>query len=624
MPVLFAFREDRLGFRFEIDDRVVIGRSPESDLILFDQAVSRFHTAITKNEEGYILSDMGSSNGTFLNGVQVEAPTLLAKNSEIKLGDEIFIFDPDLDMAVGQDGVAMIVGDVPTPENVVSLPEEAQPTDLDRSSLAALYKISVAMAKYTRLANVLRQTVFVLEKLFKAQQVSLLWPQGTGAGRLIALTIQPQGGHAVLAQPMVTQVLEQGQAVIWPTFFSHLGFVDGQRQIKEEAGMCMAAPLLRKNEPTGLLYLESREQNYTERDLKLLSALAAIVTPVVAGTRFIGELSHRALREDEAASERIHLIGEHPQVKTLRAMAAQIAQTNDRVLIEGEPGTGKEVLARLIHSLGARKKHPFVRINCAAIPSNRIRHELFGQEAGSVSDEEWPGLLETAEGGTLFIRNINRLEMPIQADLLRAIEEGVIYRVGSYRPRPVSFRAITSTTEDLKTLLDEGVFRDDLFQRISEVSLATYPLREVREDILLLAKHFISEAAKARGRPAPELDQAATECLLAYFWPGNAQELNNVIERLMMFHHGGHILVDDLPLEVRFSVEAFKGEAGERTSETVLDVEKDLLRRALAKTNGDEERAAAILGLPRDMVQDKIKHYGVGLEQTLIMEVTRA
>jgi DNA-binding NtrC family response regulator len=622
MPVLFAFREDRLGFRYEIDDKVVIGRSPESDLILFDQAISRFHTEIARNEDGYYVKDLGSSNGTFLNGVEVQAPTLLARNSEVKLGDELFIFDPDLDMAVGQDGVALIVGEVKTPEAVISLSGEPQPADLDRPSLAALYKITVALAKYTRLVNVLRQTAFVLEKLFKAQQIALLWPQGVSATRLVALTIQPQGGHLVLARPMVERVLGQGQAVIWPNLLGQLGFSHGERQLAEEPGSCMAVPLLRKNEASGLLYVGSREQAYTERDLRLLAALAGVVTPVVSSTRYIGELSHRALREDEAAADRIFLIGEHPQVKALRAMTAQVAQTDDRVLIEGEPGTGKEVLARLIHSLGARRKHPFMRINCAAIPANKIRHELFGQEAGSVSDEEWPGLVETAEGGTLFIRNINHLDMAVQADLLRAIEEGVIYRVGSYRPRPVNFRAITSTTEDLKTLMDQGVFREDLFQRIAEVSLATYPLREVREDILLLAKHFIGEAARARGRPAPELDQAATECLLAYFWPGNAQELKNVLERLMMFHHGRHVLADDLPLEVRLSVEAFKAEAGERTSETVLDVEKDLLRRALAKTNGDEVRAAEVLKLPPDVVKEKIRHYGIGLEQTVIMEIS--
>ncbi len=621
MPFLLAFREDRLGFRFEVGERIVLGRSPECDLIIFGRAVSRFHSEIYKSEDGYVLKDLNSSNGTFLNGVQIEGPTPLKRNDEIKIGDELFLFDPALNVSVGKRGVVFIVGSVDeNPEGLIEGSGEPILSKLDRFAMAALYKVAVALAKTTKLYAVARQVVYVLDKLFNADRVAVLWPEGVDGNRLTALMIQPQDQRMVLPQPLLDRVLEQGKSVIWPNVVAELDFKNGDRLLKEKPQRSLCVPLKTKVKSPGLIYVESKSREYTEKDLNFLVALAALISPAIANVKKIAELDRRAAREEEATDKRIHLLGEHEQVKALRAIAAQAAQTDETILLEGEAGTGKEILARLIHSMSPRKNYPFVCINCASISPNNIARELFGQEGGALGEDESPGLLESAEGGTVFIHNINKLPSSEQAILLQTMEEKVVYRLGSIRPRPVDFRTVASSTEDLKSMVEKNKFRADLYYRISKVILATYPLRELGEDVILLANYFFAEAARAEGHQVPEMDSATADCLRSYYWPGNAGELKNVVERVMMFHKGNRIVVEDLPLELRLAAQAFKTQSGERASESIIEVEKDLIRKALAKTNGETGQAAEILGLQPDELEQKIRRYGVSLEQTVIMQ----
>jgi len=623
MPFPFTLRADRLGFRFEIGERTILGRSPECDLIIFGRAVSRFHSEIYQNDNEYILKDLGSSNGTFHNGVQIQEPTPLKRNDEIKIGDEIFLFDPDLDVAVGKHGVVLLAGSVDeNPEGLIEGIGEPKLGTLDRVSMAALYKVAAALAKTSKLFLIIKQMVYALGKLFDADRITVLWPEGVNWDRLTALIVQPQDQRMVLPQPLIDRVRKQGKSVIWPLVITELDFRNGDRLLKDKPQRSLSAPLNTKAGPPGVIYIESQSREYNEKDLNLLTALAALASAAIANARKIQELDRRATLGEAAINERIHLIGEHEQVKALRAMAAQVAQTDDRILIQGEAGTGKEILARLIHSLSPRKNYPFVYINCASIPPNNISRELFGQEGGALGEDESPGLLEGAEGGTVFIHNINKLPLTEQTALLKTIEEGVVYRVGSIRPRPVNFRSITSSTEDLKSMVEKKKFRADLYDRISDVILATYPLRELGEDVILLAKYFFAEAARAEGHPVPEIDPAIADCLRAYTWPGNAGELKNVIERVMMFHQGNRVMVEDLPLELRLAAQAFKAQTGERSPESVIEVEKDLIRKALAKTSGETGQAAEILGLTSAELEEKIRRYGVSLEQTVIMQIT--
>jgi DNA-binding NtrC family response regulator len=318
-------------------------------------------------------------------------------------------------------------------------------------------------------------------------------------------------------------------------------------------------------------------------------------------------------REEEALERGSDFVGQNPQTKALLGTASQISQTDTRLLLNGEVGTGKEVLARRVHFQSHRRRGPFVSINCSAYASGLIERALFGVDGGE-HEEETPGLLEQADGGTLFIRHVDHLSLTAQFELLRAIEEGVMYRLGSSIPRPINFRTIASTTNDLWGMVKAGEFREDLCQRLSEMVLTLPPLREVRDDIGGLARHFLSMAARQMGVPMPELDPAAEDCLLSYPWPGNVSELKNMMDRLVIFAAGERIVLDDLSPDIRYAPGAFRSYNGEPESDTMAEVERILIRRALARSNGDFSIAADILSISESDLEECIHRYEITLD----------
>ena len=615
MPVLFAFREDRFGFRYEVGDRALLGRGPECDLILFDRATSRTHAEIINTEDGYILKDLGSTNGTLHNEVRLEGEAPLKRNDEIRVGQEVFLFDPDLDVAVGREGAVLIVGEVPSePEGRFMGPCEADLTAFERGNLLPLYQVAAALSNRPSKGRVLKQTAYVLNKVFGATGIVLLWPESVDIHRLTALLSRPEGRRQVLPRPLVDLVLQENQAVIWPYTVGELEFVKGERQLTQTGNSAMAVPLTAKGDYRGLLYLESGERTYTEKDLNYLNALASLVGMALLNAGLIGQLDHRLAKDEEEISSSSDIIGNDHQIKALLGTASQVAQTEARIMLTGEVGTGKEVLARRIHSQSARKQGPYLSLNCSAVPAGQIEMSLFGQDEGEYGGEDAPGILEKADGGTVFIRHVDRLPLSAQVELLRCIEEGLVYRVGSSQPRPSNFRVISSSCVDLGELIKEGEFREDLYQRLTDVTLEMPPLRDLKGDVDTLTRHFLSLAARERGLPAPELDPAASESMRAYPWPGNVGELKVVSDRMVMFTQGGRIRLEDLPPELRFAPEAFKSMDDDYVSETMQEVERMLIRRALARSNGTLDQAAEMLSLSAPVLEELIARYNISME----------
>ncbi|MEW5724555.1 MAG: sigma 54-interacting transcriptional regulator, partial [Thermodesulfobacteriota bacterium] len=231
-------------------------------------------------------------------------------------------------------------------------------------------------------------------------------------------------------------------------------------------------------------------------------------------------------------------------------------------------------------------------------------------EGGALSEEDNPGLLEKADGGTIFLRHVDHLSLSAQVELLRTLEESLVYRVGSTTPRPSNFRCICSTSIDLWAMVQEGQFREDLYLRLAEVTLAMPPLRDTKDDIPRLARHFLARAAHERGQSPPDLDTASIECMRAYPWPGNVGELKNLCDRLVMFTRGEKIVLDDLSTDLRLAPNAFQY-LGEERDAQLLDVEKTIIRRALARANGTVGLAADILGLQENQLKELIARYNI-------------
>jgi two-component system response regulator HydG len=298
------------------------------------------------------------------------------------------------------------------------------------------------------------------------------------------------------------------------------------------------------------------------------------------------------------------LIGESKAMRDVYQAIGKAAATRATVLISGESGTGKELAARAIHYNSSRAPAPFVPVNCGSIPESLLESELFGHLKGAFTgaSEARAGFFQTADGGTIFLDEISDTSLSMQAKLLRVLQDGDIYMVGSSRPRAVDVRVVAATNKDLRTLVKNRVFREDLFFRLHVLTISMPPLREREDDVLLIASHFATKFAEELGRPVPRFSDEALQALRNYHWPGNVRELENLIQRLVVMTEADVIEVPDLPSTMRFSLGR---EAG--LNRTLAEVEAEHIRSVLASVRGNKTRAAEILGIDRKTLREKVK-----------------
>ena len=332
-------------------------------------------------------------------------------------------------------------------------------------------------------------------------------------------------------------------------------------------------------------------------------------------------------------SGRFRLIGHSPAMTEIYGVVEKVAATPSTVLITGESGTGKELIARALHENGARKDKPFIRVNCAAIPRDLIESELFGYEKGAFTGAvtSKPGRFELADKGTLFLDEIGEIPVNMQVKLLRAIQEQEFERVGGIKTIRVDVRLITATNRELVQEIEKGAFREDLYYRLNVVQIHLPPLRDRKSDIPLLVEHFVRRFNERLGKKVLGVDDAARDALLAHPWRGNIRELENVIERCILFTDGERISVDDLPAELKRTAHGMDvptttptelsapsgsddtGKVGlkEAVKEAAARVERELIVRALKQTNANVTHAARLLKISRKSLQTKMKELGL-------------
>ncbi|MGE5276888.1 MAG: sigma-54-dependent transcriptional regulator [Acidobacteriota bacterium] len=314
-------------------------------------------------------------------------------------------------------------------------------------------------------------------------------------------------------------------------------------------------------------------------------------------------------------SEPEELVGESPPMRRLKEEIARVAPTDARVLITGENGTGKELVARALHRLSSRADSPLVEVNCAAIPEELIESELFGHVRGSFTgaSEDRRGKFEEADGATLFLDEIGDMSARTQAKVLRALQEGRFTRVGSTKPIASDARILSATNKNLAAEIQRGRFREDLFFRLAVVPIDVPPLRERPEDVPVLARTFLERASQRFGRRPRQLSAAVLEALQAYRWPGNVRELKNLIERLVILSPSPEIGVEDLPAEFRPEEGALPPDAPLRDARD--DFERRYILAALRRHRGNVTRAAEALEIERSNLYRKLKSYGIEVER---------
>ena len=325
------------------------------------------------------------------------------------------------------------------------------------------------------------------------------------------------------------------------------------------------------------------------------------------------EAENRALRAH--VDRRLVMIGESPVMQQLRQQIAKAAPTHGRVLIYGENGTGKELVARSVHAMSRRSSGPFVEVNCAAIPEELIESELFGYRrgafTGAITDRE--GKFEAADTGTLFLDEVGDMSLKTQAKVLRVLQEQVVERVGGSGGVRVDVRVIAATNKDLRLAIEEGTFRDDLFFRLNVVPIFVPALRERRTDIAPLAEHFLAEFAREYGHRVKSLDDAALTVLRSHRWPGNVRELRNVLERLAIMVPRETIVADDLEFLAGGGRAARDGGAAQTLSlqQARDQFERDYIVRSLVAHKGNISRTAESLGVERSNLYRKMRSFGI-------------
>ncbi len=400
---------------------------------------------------------------------------------------------------------------------------------------------------------------------------------------------------------------------------------------------------LKMEDVDGLAILRKAKDELPDAEVIVLTAhssIPSVVTAMQGGayTYLTKPLDIQELRSSvDKASSRIRLIrknvalsrgldekfgfegviGNGPAMHRVIEQLKNLAPTDTTVLILGESGTGKELVARALHQNSPRKNKPFVPLNISALPESILESELWGHEAGAFTGAATRriGKFEYANGGTLFLDEVGEMPMDTQIKLLRVLEDRKITRLGSNDEKSINVRLVAATNADLKSMMETGEFRSDLFYRLSVVTIYLPPLRDRREDIPLLIEHFLKELTKRNGREVEGLTRAARQVLVAFDWPGNIRQLRNVIEGMLALDTDGKLDIDDLPTELAMlaghSPEGFPAAAGTDIliGRPLSDVEKYYIARALELTGGRREETAKMLGMGERTLYRKIKEY---------------
>lgn len=603
------------GTAFSLSERnVCIGRDPSNDLWIADHALSRQHCLLVSQDGQFAIRDLGSKNGTLVNGVPV-GEQLLHDGDHISVGDSVFIFQRE-------------EGEVHLERSPVELTET---TEIELSPLLlraddALYlqpdKVTASLPKTARMALDLNALLKIATGIGGIRdQESLQWqllgfifdlvPAERGAVLLFDDTeefssavgwdrVQGPAHPVRVSRTVVQRIRRDGVGLVVSDVFGDTTLAHVQTLAELHVHSVLCVPLSFSGKVVGAIYLDSKSatRHFDEGHLQVMTAVAGIASLALDNVRHWEQLQQENQQLRAEVNLEHDMLGASQRMREVFEFIRRVAPTDSTVLIEGESGTGKEMVARAIHRNSSRADRPFVAINCAAIAETLLESELFGHEKGAFTGavSQKKGKMEAADGGTLFLDEVSELAPSLQAKLLRVLQEREFERVGGIRPLKLDIRLIAATNRLLREEVQNGTFRKDLYYRLNVVAVTMPALRDRREDIPLLADHFIAKASrKCKTRMKP-LSSEARACLIAYDWPGNVRELENAIERALVLGSTESILHDDLPEAVLEAGSPLTASTAKYLG-TIKDTKKQLILQALRQADGAYIEAAKALGM---------------------------
>jgi Nif-specific regulatory protein len=582
---------------------VTFGRDSSNNIGVPDAALSRLHCVFSREADGWTLRDVGSSNGTFVNGRQVERHQLI-DGDRIAAGGSLLLFARDTS-ALGR-GVAFDENAPLTPTRRVALQDViyfgsgAVPSAAlqpGAEGLQALLAISNAIHTVRDEGQLHVKLLDLLLEALPAAEGAIVRPGATGASEIQAVRPTTTPGVMHIDPAIVRRVMREEVGILFTAAQditaaaqSHIGDL--------RMPSVVAVPLSIQSRLLGVIYLTSRTGVvFTDEHLQLAAAVARISSVAVDNLRRVGALE----RETDRLQADLHLtyqmIGRSQAIDAVHIRIAKVARVDTTVLITGETGTGKELAARAIHLNSTRARKPFVAINCAALTETLLESELFGHERGAFTGAvaQKKGRLELADGGTVFLDEVGELAYALQSKLLRVLQHRELERVGGTRTIAVDLRILSATNRDLRAAVESGAFRQDLYYRLNVVSLHLPALRDRPGDVAVLAHHFLSVYAPKSGRRLTAISAAAMQRMLDYDWPGNVRELENAIERACVFGSSDQIEPEDLPETLIDTTVEPAGVSGLHAA--VLAAKRRAVIATFHKAGGSYTETARLLGV---------------------------
>jgi transcriptional regulator with GAF, ATPase, and Fis domain len=595
------------------EGEVTIGREASNGIALADPSVSRKHCRVSWQEGRFRVRDLESRNGTLVNGSGVEEQWL-EHGDEIATGDSSFLFlveDESLAPAAGrvefEEAQFTAETTVLYPRDIVYLQPDRLLQELPATSrvarnLNALLKISQIVHAIRDLDELQGQILDLIFEIVPAGRGAILLAEPESQQFNSMFARMRQAGPAPLvkvSRTIARQVLDQGIAILG----SDVRGCDELREVESLAASqvrsLLCVPLTVFQKVIGCVYLDSDSlsNRLHEEHLQLVAAIAGISAVALDNARRLHWLEQENERLMVEVTQERSLVGEGERMKEVYQFLKRVAPTDSTVLIEGESGTGKELAARALHRNGPRARKPFVAINCSAIPETLLESDLFGHERGAFTGAASlkKGRLEVADGGVVFLDEIGELAPALQVKLLRVLQEREFERVGGTRPIKVDIRIIAATNCNLEQAVRDGSFRQDLYYRLAVLKITMPTLRERRDDIPMLVRHFVQKHAKrCKVKPRP-VSSEALACLQNYDWPGNVRELENTIERALVLGASDVILPEDLPESLLERPLPEMMEASYHAA--IKELKKRLILDAVEQTQGSYAEAARILGV---------------------------
>jgi transcriptional regulator with GAF, ATPase, and Fis domain len=606
-------------------DVTTIGRSSVNDISVPDRFVSREHAKIIRLEDGsFEIQDLGAKHPIRINE-KVVAKHRLDEGDRIQVGNSLLIYQSEEACPSGKveflspDEMSQVSVEVTSVDAKKTQPFSLLDLDSkdflslqrDHQRLMLLYEFSKSVNSHLEEPhNLLDEIMNTAFKTLDAERgfVALLDPKTRELScELIRDESLGQAGEDLeVSKTIFHRVLDERISILTVNALKDSQFEQAKsvRQFNIRSAIC--APLMFREKVLGVVYLDNRASagRFSEDDLMFLMAMCHLAGIAMGNADLHRQVLKENVRLADALRPKFQIIGESDEMKRIFQTMKKVAPSDITILLQGETGTGKELIARALHALSPRSEKPFVAVNCAAIPKELIESELFGHEKGAFTGatNSREGKFQQAHGGTIFLDEVGDMSLDTQAKVLRVLEERELQRVGGGQTFRVDVRVIAATNKDLLRGVEKADFREDLYYRLNVVPITIPPLRERKGDIINLAEHFMAGRAK-------KISRSARKLLTAYAWPGNVRELKNTIERAIVLGDGEVIQPEDLPHGLRLG-----GKMIAEPLESLEHMEEDHILRVLRHTGWNKSETAKILGVTRQTLDNKINKYSLQKE----------